>query len=118
MKQIFRFENLQIWQIAIEITDELFLIADFLDTQKLYRFSDQLRGAGMSISNNIVEGSGDTNKEFQRFLRYSKRSAYECANILILLVRKKLIKIERKERLYNRLDELCRKITNFSKTLN
>ncbi len=41
----FRFENLEIWQIAIEITDELFLISDFLESQKLYRFTDQLRGA-------------------------------------------------------------------------
>lgn len=113
----FRFENLEIWQIAIEITDELFLISDFLESQKLFRFTDQLRGAGMSISNNIAEGSGDGNIEFIRFLRYARRSAFECANILILLERNKLIKTERKTRLYNRLDELCRKITNFSKTL-
>lgn len=113
----FRFENLEIWKIAIEITDELFLIADYLESQKLFRFTDQLRGAGMSITNNIAEGSGDGNAEFIRFLRYSRRSAFECANILILLERNKLIKTERKIRLYNRLDELCRKITNFSKTL-
>lgn len=118
MRRVFRFENLEIWKIAIEITDELFLIVDFLESQKLYRFADQLRGAGMSLSNNIAEGSGDGNKEFQKFLRYARRSAFECANILILLERRKLIKPERKIRLYNRLDELCRKITNFSKTLN
>ena len=40
MKRIFRFESLEIWQIAIEITDELFLIADFLESRKLYRFAD------------------------------------------------------------------------------
>lgn len=40
MRRVFRFENLEIWQITIEITDELFLIVDFLESQKLYRFTD------------------------------------------------------------------------------
>ena len=47
----FRFHDLEIWQMAIEIADELFDIADTLDKK-------QLRGAGMSMSNNIAEGSG------------------------------------------------------------
>ena len=48
----FRFQDLEIWQMAIEIADELFDIADLLDKRRLYRFAEQLRGAGMSISNN------------------------------------------------------------------
>jgi len=35
--------------MAIEITDELFDIADHLDKKRLYGFAEQLRGAGMSI---------------------------------------------------------------------
>lgn len=41
----FRFEDLEIWQMAIEIADELFDIADTLDKKRLYRFAEQLRGA-------------------------------------------------------------------------
>jgi four helix bundle protein len=48
----FRFQDLEVWQLAIEIADDLFDIADDLEKRKLYRFADQLRGAGMSISNN------------------------------------------------------------------
>lgn len=44
--------------MAIEIADELFDIAEGLDGKRLYRFAEQLRGAGMSMSNNIAEGSG------------------------------------------------------------
>ena len=51
----FRFQDLKIWQLAIEIADELFDAADDLEKKKLYRFADQLRGAGMSMSNNIVK---------------------------------------------------------------
>jgi hypothetical protein len=54
----FRFQDLQIWQLAISIADQLFDIADGLENKKLFRFAEQLRGAGMSMSNNIAEGSG------------------------------------------------------------
>jgi four helix bundle protein len=52
----FRFQDLKIWQLAIKIADELFDIADGLEEKRLYRFAEQLRGAAMSMSNNIAEG--------------------------------------------------------------
>ena len=114
----FRFQDLEIWQMAIEIADELFDIADNLEERRLYRFAEQLRGAGMSMSNNIAEGSGSSsNKEFQQFLNIARRSTFENANILILLKIRELIKQEILERLLDRLDHLCRKITNFQTTL-
>ena len=48
----FRFQDLRIWQLSIQIADELFDIADELEQRKLYRFAEQLRGSGMSMSNN------------------------------------------------------------------
>jgi hypothetical protein len=48
----FRFENLEIWKKAINIGMELFDIADNIERRKLYRFAEQLRGAGLSMSNN------------------------------------------------------------------
>jgi len=61
----FRFQDLEIWKLAIQIADELFDIADELEENKLYKFAEQLRGAGMSMSNNIAEGSGSNSaKEF------------------------------------------------------
>ena len=48
----FRFQDLKIWQLAIEIANELFDIADELEQKKLYRFAEQLRASGMSMSNN------------------------------------------------------------------
>src|SRR4030066_2243553 len=82
----FRFQDLRIWQLAIQIADELFDKADDLEQKRLYRFADQLRGAGMSMSNNIAEGSGSSSKkEFNQFLNIARRSTFENANILILL---------------------------------
>jgi len=115
----FRFQDLKIWQQSIEIADELFDIADMLEEKRLYRFAEQLRGSGMSMSNNISEGSGSNSKpEFRQFLNIARRSTFENANILIILEKRKLITKELLENLLYELDVLCRRITNFQKTLN
>jgi len=88
----FRFQDLEIWKLAIQIADDLFDVADELEKKRLYRFAEQLRGAGMSMSNNIAEGSGSSsNKEFKQFLNVARRSTFENANILILLHKRRLI---------------------------
>lgn len=72
----------------------------------------------MSMSNNIAEGSGSSSKkDFSNFLNIARRSAYENTNILILLERKSLISSEVLESHLDDLDLLCRKITNFQRTL-
>lgn len=114
----FRFQDLEIWKLAIEIADELFDIADDLERRKLFRFADQLRGSGMSMSNNISEGSGSSsNKVFRRYLDIARSSTFENANITIVLARRKIIGEKQENELLDKLDHLCRKITNFQKTL-
>ncbi|HEY9164550.1 MAG TPA: four helix bundle protein [Candidatus Kryptonia bacterium] len=114
----FRFQDLQIWQFAIEISDELLNIADQLEQRKLFRFAEQLRGAAMSMSNNIAEGSGSTsNRGFKNFLNIARKSTFENANILIILSRRKLIPEQELDEVLDRLDKECRMITNFGRTL-
>jgi len=114
----FRFQDLKIWQLAIEIADELLDIADELGKKKLFRFAEQLRASGMSMSNNIAEGSGSySKKEFQNFLNIARRSTFENANILIILKRRNLIDNSQLEKNLDDLDKLCRQITNFRKSL-
>lgn len=114
----FRFQNLVIWKMVIEIANKLLDIADELEKKHLYRFAEQLRAAGMSMSNNIAEGSGSSSdKEFASFLNYARRSIFENANILILLHMRNLTTEKIKNELLEELDHLCRQITNFQKTL-
>lgn len=114
----FRFERLEIWQRSIEVGDALLGIADALEMKKLFRFAEQLRGASMSISNNIAEGSGSASKkEFHQFLNFAHRSCFECANILVILQRRLHVAESVKTDLFGRLEELSRKITNFQKSL-
>lgn len=114
----FRFQDLKVWQLAIEIADELFDIADDLEKGRFFKFSDQLRAAAMSMSNNIAEGSGSAfHREFRHFLNIARRSTYENANILMILERRKLITSEQLRQGLEKLQSLGKQITNFMKTL-
>lgn len=117
-KDAFRFENLEIWKDAIMISDTLLNLSDIVEGKKLYRFAEQLRGATMSISNNIAEGSGCfSNKEFAQFLNFARRSIFECANIVSLFLKRELITIEEKDKIYIELTILSKKIAVFRKRL-
>ena len=115
----FRFQNLEIWKKAIEIGMQLFDIADDLEKRRLYRFAEQLRAAGLSMSNNIAEGSGSqSNKEFVNFLNIARRSTFENANMIIIFQMRRLISEEARDHILSQLDELCRMISGFKKSLN
>jgi len=114
----FRFENLDIWKEGIELSDTLFDIADTAESKKLFRFAEQLRAAGLSMSNNIAEGSGSySKKEFNQFLNIARRSTFENANMVIIYQMKQLISAEQKEHLLSELDELCRMLSGFARSL-
>jgi four helix bundle protein len=114
----FRFEKLDIWKESIEISDVLFDYADKADDKRRYKFAEQLRAAGMSISNNIAEGSGSfSDKEFANFLNISRRSIFECANILYIFERRGIITQLERTSIYLKLIMLSKKITNFRKSL-
>jgi four helix bundle protein len=114
----FRFQDLEIWQLAIAIGDRLYDLADKLEGEKKFRFAEQLRGAALSISNNIAEGSGsDSGKEFAQFLNYARRSCYEDANMLIVFHRRGVVDSEICTELLDLLDKESRMIENFKKSL-
>lgn len=114
----FRFQDLKVWQLAIKIADSLFDIADGLEKKRLYRFAEQLRAAGMSMSNNIAEGSGSSsNREFKQFLNIARRSTFENANILVLLEMKGLLTKELLDSQLSQLDLLGRQISSLQNSL-
>ena len=115
---IFRFEELDIWKEGIRITKPLLEIANELEDKHLYRFAEQLRAATMSITNNIAEGSASfSDKEFAQFLNISRRSLFECYNILVILNESDIINDDTLKERKEELDHLSRRITNFRRTL-
>lgn len=73
----------------------------------------------MSITNNIAEGSASPfNKEFAQFLNISRRSAFECVNILIIYEKRHIISAEELLSLKSKLISICKMLTNLRKSLN
>jgi len=118
MSKHFRFEDLKIWHKAIDIGSKLFITSLRLDSLKYFRYAEQLRAAGLSISTYIAEGSGSlTDIDFARFLGYSRKSIFECANILVVFEKQEIISQDEKLELYYDLEELSKMIFGFIKSL-
>ena len=113
-----RFEGLQIWNSACDLAVDFHRIADGLDKRRLYRYAEQLRAAGLSLPNNIAEGSGSIHEqEFIQFLNIARRSLFEDASMLLVFERLELLdEAETDQSLWD-CDTLSRGITNFSRSL-
>ena len=48
----FRFEDLEIWHLAKDLAISFHQVADKLEQRKYYRYAEQLRAAGLSLTNN------------------------------------------------------------------
>jgi four helix bundle protein len=118
MRPHFRFEDLEIWQLARTLAVKLNRLGDELDKKRLYRYAEQLRAAGLSLTNNIAEGSGSTHKrEFIQFLNIARRSLFEDASMLMVFETLGLFDSGEVDGLLADCDLLSRKITKFSNSL-
>ncbi len=118
MRPHFRFEDLEIWQLARTLAVKFHKLAEELDKRRLYRYAEQLRAAGLSLTNNIAEGSGSAHtQEFKQFLNISRRSLFEDASMLLVFESLGLLNSGDVEELLTDCDVLSRKITNFGRSL-
>ena len=85
----YKFEQLEVWQRALEYTDRTYQIADPLPKHERYNLADQLTRAANSIALNIAEGStGVSDTEQGRFLGIAVRSLLETVACLHLIKRR------------------------------
>ncbi len=82
MPTIKRFEDLECWQEARKLVNMIYsAVKGSTEFQKDFRLVSQYTAAGVSVMNNTAEGwASQSNAEFVRFLRYSRRSAAETQN--------------------------------------
>ena len=80
-----RFEELPVWQDAIELAVRVYRFTTHDAFNGRYSLKDQLERAAVSISNNIAEGSERLHRaEYIQFLGYAKGSAGETRSQLYL----------------------------------
>ena len=78
MARIEKFEDIEAWQKARELTREIYRVTNQGAFAKDFGLRDQIRRASVSIMSNIAEGFGrGGNREFIQFLSMAKGSAAE-----------------------------------------
>ncbi|MFC1824865.1 four helix bundle protein [Thermodesulfobacteriota bacterium] len=81
--KIERFEDIEAWRLARELTRKVYRLTKKTRFAKDYGLKRQIQDAAGSSMHNIAEGfDSETNVEFMRFLRYSKRSCTEVQSEL------------------------------------
>ncbi len=114
----FKFEKLKVWQKAIELSIKVDLLTKKFPKDEIYILTSQIKRASDSISLNIAEGStGQSNKEFNRFLGIALRSAIEVVTCLYLGRGRKLINQSDFDSFYNDLTEIVKMIQGLRKKL-
>jgi four helix bundle protein len=88
----FKFEQLEVWRLALEYTDLVDQIAAQLPKAEEYNLKSQITRAATSVALNIAEGStGQTDAEQARFLGLAIRSVLETVACQHIISRRKLI---------------------------
>ena len=115
-----KFEDLEIWQLARHLAHEIFLTIKASDEfSKDFRLKDQINAASGAIMDNIAEGfERGGRKEFIQFLSIGKASGGEVMSQLYRAYDRNYLLKEKFDALYQKTEELCRKIGGFIKYLS
>jgi len=102
MANIEKFEEIEAWQKARELTREIYRITNQGSFVKDFGLRDQIRRAAVSVMSNIAEGFGrGGNKEFIQFLSTAKGSASEVQAQLYVALDAEYITKEQFQLLYD-----------------
>ena len=109
----FAFEELQVYQRALNFIAIVIDLIDELDTsRKHYRLIEQIESSSTSIALNISEGKGrHSKKEFKHFLYISRGSLYETVTMLQIFLKKKWLKRKKYNELYSEAEEISKMLS-------
>ncbi len=119
MASIKKFEDLEIWQEARNLSKEVIGLSKFTDLKSDFKLRDQIKGSSGSVMDNIAEGfERDGNLEFRQFLSIAKGSAGETRSQLYRIFDNGYISEKEMQKLTSEYDKLSRRIANFIIYLN
>lgn len=115
----FKFENLEVWQLALDYIDLMYQIAEQLPREEDFNLKSQLRRAATSIALNIAEGStGQTDKQQARFLGNAIRSLLETVACQHLIHRRNYpVDVSLLRQGYRQAETLTRKLQAMRKAI-
>jgi four helix bundle protein len=108
----FRFEELKVWHIAADLSNEIDLLAKKFPKIEIFSLGSQIKRAADSVVLNIAEGStGQSIPELKRFLNIALRSAIEVVACLYLAKKRNYMLDAEHKKYYNEYEVLCKMIT-------
>ncbi|PZD78801.1 four helix bundle protein [Mesonia sp. K7] len=112
------FKKLQIWEEAMGLIDENYLLTSTLPDYEKYGLRTQMNRCSVSIASNISEGSSKrTDKHFIKFLEDSLGSSFEWETQLAVCFRQRFISEKLYFNLESKIQKLQSKISNFIDSL-
>ena len=115
----FKFENLIIWQKAMDLGENMNTLADSFPNKEIYNLSSQLRRAADSVALNISEGSIlQSPAEFRKFLGYSIRSIAEVVTCLHKAILREYLKQDKFDIYYKDCFDLMNMSIAFRNKIN
>lgn len=113
-----RFEEIEGWQLARELTKQVYAVAMRGAFAKDFGLRDQITRASGSTMHNIAEGfDGGSNAEFVKFLRYSQRSCSEIQSQLYVALDQAYISQNEFEFIYDQAARTHAKVGGFIRYL-
>jgi four helix bundle protein len=113
-----KFRQLEVWQKSVEFVTLIYKLTATLPSEEKFGLISQIRRATISICLNIAEGSGSgSDAEFVRFLKISRRSAYEVIAALEICINLELAGKSSIEEAINSADQLSAMLTGLIKYL-
>ena len=118
MAKIEKFEDIQAWKLAREVTRLIYEINSNDKFSRDFALVNQIRRASISILSNIAEGfERSVNKEFIQFLAIAKGSCGEVRAQLYVAFDQKYIDETKFREIMEKLLEINRLIAGFMKYL-
>lgn len=116
--ECYRFEELDVWKIGMNIVHEIYNITKDFPRDELYGLRDQLKRASTSVVLNIAEGSGQpTSKGFCVYIHRAKSSVLECVAALKIALQEKFIKENDVDEVFKILKEEYFKLIALEKSI-
>ena len=113
-----RFEELKIWQKAMEVAVACYKITTHFPSEEKYTLASQIKRSAISIPSNIAEGAGrNTTGEFKQFLGISNGSSYELLTQLYLSEKLELTSKQTIDPVIAELLEVCKMNYSLQKSL-
>lgn len=105
--KIEKFEDLDSWKVARELTKEIYAITKKEKFSKDFGLRDQIQRAAVSIMANIAEGfDSRSDKAFINFLNYAYRSATEVQSFLYVASDQKYISDAEFDNIYSEIKKI------------